>query len=511
MENVVSKMENNVVANFNMKNVVAYCRVSTNKYDQVNSFEAQQEFFKSYAQEKGLTLVKIYADKGISGTSTRKRVEFNRMMEDSKNGTFDTVLVKDISRLARNTVDFLNSIRTLANRNINVRFITSNMDTIDSVHNELILSIMGALAQEESANMSKRIKFGKAQNAVKGKLPNQCYGYIRQNGDYFHMEINEKEAQVVRNVFDMYVNQGYGTFKISQLLNDQGLTSARGIPWSTTAISRMLKNKIYAGFVINGKSEVTNFIEKTRRKKDESEWIEVERPDLRIIPLALWEKAQNINALNNSGLAMTLHKKRSNKHLFSTLITCPVCGHSFRRFTAKRKDHTKVWWACSGRNHYGADYCKNMTLISEEELIQELDTYFLSVIENKEAFIQEIMKQFENTDTANERDRIESQLKQLKVKRNKQITLFENDVIDLEELKARTKEIDQKINSYQQELNRFTSLDDKEQQTKRLYLMISDNFEKYISVGNMSNADMKSLIRCIVAEPDGKIKITLND
>ena len=181
------------------------------------------------------------------------------------------------------------------------------METLDG--SEFTLTMLATLAQEESTNMSKRVKFGKAQNALKGKVPNQCYGYIKTIGDYFHLQINETEADIVREIFDLYVNQGEGALIISKRLNARGLTSARGVPWSTTAVSRLLKNKLYAGYVVNGKSEITDFIEKTRRTKDETEWVEVERPELRIIPLELWEKAQSVNAANNLGLKKTVHKK----------------------------------------------------------------------------------------------------------------------------------------------------------------------------------------------------------
>ena len=142
-----------------MNNVVAYCRVSTEKTDQLNSFKAQKDFFAEYAKINGLNLVHIYADEGISGTKTKNRKEFNQMMRDSEAGMFNTVLVKDISRLARNTVDLLQSIRKLKALNIDTRFITANMATLGE--SEFMLTIFGALAQEESANMSKRVKFGK--------------------------------------------------------------------------------------------------------------------------------------------------------------------------------------------------------------------------------------------------------------------------------------------------------------------------------------------------------------
>ncbi|MDE6784309.1 MAG: recombinase family protein, partial [Ruminococcus sp.] len=402
----------------------------------------------------------------------------------------------------------LQSIRELSARDINVKFITSYMNTIEG--NELTLTMLAAIAQEESANMSKRVKFGKRINAEKGKVPNSCYGYIKTKGDYFNLQINESEAEVVREIFDLYVNKGYGTHKISKVLNDRGLTSLRGVAWSTTAVSRLLKNKIYAGYVINGRTEVKNFIEKTRRIKDESEWFEVEKPDLRIIPLELWEKAQNINKSNNIGLETTIHQKRSNKHLFSTLITCSVCGYSFRRVQNKRKDHIRTYWCCSGRNHHGAEYCRNTTIIMENELIENIDNYFLSLIEDKQKFVSNIISQYKREQPENSDTALNKRLGVLQKKKQKQIQMFENDIITIEELKERTADIDRQIAKIRLELDIAETPEDIDKKLNQLYHKLSENFDKYSSVANMANSELKTLIRGITADENGNINIELN-
>ena len=490
-------------------NVVAYCRVSTDKEDQINSFIAQQEFFKKYAEQHNLNLIRIYADEGITGTSRKNRKEFNSMMKDSEKGLFQCVLVKDVSRLARNTVDFLQSIRRLKALNINVRFITANMETQEC--NEFTLTVLAAMAQEESANMSKRVKFGKKVNAEKGRVPNQCFGYIKTNGDYFHLQVNQEEAKIIRGIFDMYVNQGYGSHKIAKHLNDLGLTSARGVPWSTTAVSRLLKNKIYAGYIVNGKSEITDFIEKTRKQKDQSEWIEIERPELRIIPLEVWEQAQQINQKNNSELTSTLHKKRSNQHLFSTLITCPECGYSFRRFTRKNAGGVRIWWACSGRNHYGTNSCKNKITIPENELIENIDNYFHTLTVDREKFITALMGQYQKQQMPDAGQALQDQLKTLQIKREKQIAMFEAEIISLSELKKRTTAIDKQIAQMKLELSQYGTPENNEAKMKKLYDLLVNHLEKYTSVENMTNAELKTLISEIIPYPDGRIKIKLND
>ena len=174
-------------------NIAAYCRVSTDKEDQLNSLEAQKAFFAEYTTRTGDTLIRLYADEGISGTKIKNRKEFLRMMSDAEHGLFD-VVVKDISRFARNTVDLLQNVRKLKSLGIETQFLTANMTSMGN--SEFVLTIFGALAQEESANTSKRVKFGKKMNAEKGRVPNIVYGYNKTIGDYFNLEINQEEAVV---------------------------------------------------------------------------------------------------------------------------------------------------------------------------------------------------------------------------------------------------------------------------------------------------------------------------
>ena len=151
-------------------NIAAYCRVSTEKEDQLNSLEAQKSFFKEYTERSGDKLVRLYADEGLSGTKIKNRKQFLKMMTDAENGLFDRLVVKDISRFARNTVDLLQNIRRLKSLGIETQFLTANMTSMGN--SEFVLTVFGALAQEESANTSKRVKFGKKINAEKGRVPN---------------------------------------------------------------------------------------------------------------------------------------------------------------------------------------------------------------------------------------------------------------------------------------------------------------------------------------------------
>ena len=291
-------------------NIAAYCRVSTDKSDQLNSLEAQKRFFAEYTEKNGHQLVKLYADEGISGTKIKNRKEFLQLMQDAKKGIFDMVVVKDISRFARNTVDLLQSIRTLKALGIETTFLTANMTVLGQ--SEFVLTIFGALAQEESANTSKRVKFGKKMNAEKGRVPNIVYGYDKTCGDYFNLRINEEEAATVHQIYDWYTKEGFGAAKIANMLNERGVKTKRNCSFSQNAICRILTNELYTGKIINGKQEVTDFLTGVRKEKDESEWLVMDRPDLRIIEPEQYDKAQEILAGRHGAFHMK-RERQSNK------------------------------------------------------------------------------------------------------------------------------------------------------------------------------------------------------
>ena len=311
-------------------NIAAYCRVSTDKADQLNSLEAQKEFFSEYTKRTGDTLVRLYADEGISGTKIKNRKEFLRMMSDAEHGLFDMVVVKDISRFARNTVDLLQNVRKLKALGIETQFLTANMTSMGN--SEFVLTIFGALAQEESANTSKRVKFGKKMNAEKGRVPNIVYGYNKTIGDYFNLAINKEESKVVQQIYKWYTEEGYGAAKIANMLNEKGYKTKRNCKWSQNATCRILTNEIYTGKIINGKQEVGDFLTGQRRDKDETEWMVVERPELRIIEDETFEKAQErVKEISDAYFAKEFTKHPPNeKNLLKGKIICGDCGKGMR-------------------------------------------------------------------------------------------------------------------------------------------------------------------------------------
>lgn len=491
-------------------NIAAYCRVSTDKTDQINSLEAQKNFFTEYTEKNGHNLVRLYADEGISGTKTKNRREFLRLMKDAKQGLFEMVVVKDISRFARNTVDLLQNIRTLKALGIETTFLTSNMTVLGQ--SEFVLTIFGALAQEESANTSKRVKFGKKMNAEKGRVPNFVYGYDKTIGDYFNLSINEKEAQVIRQIYNWYLNEGYGAAKISNMLNEKGIRTKRNCKWSQNAICRILTNELYTGKIINGKQEVTDFLTGARAEKDESEWIVKERPDLQIIEPEQYEKAQNILRERNQSFHLK-RERQSNKYLFSTIIKCKECGWSFRR-TVRTYKNTYVRWVCSGHNGKGADSCPNAVTLDEELLIQTLEAYFVEILKDKKNIINRVVKEFTKIykakdDNENYEQELNIQLAKIKKVRQKYMDMYTDDLISREELndkignmRSEIEQIENKLKLVQYNLNKGNQLEDIIKKTFH-------SIESISSVREMKNEDLKKIIKKIEVDKDGNVDIYL--
>ena len=491
-------------------NIAAYCRVSTDKSDQLNSLETQKEFFLEYTKRTGDNLIKLYADEGISGTKIKNRMEFQRMLADAEKGLFDMVVVKDISRFARNTVDLLQSVRKLKSLGIETQFLTANMTSMGN--SEFVLTIFGALAQEESANTSKRIKFGKKMNAEKGRVPNIVFGYDKTIGDYFNLSINENEAMAIRQIFQWYTEEGYGGSKIANMLNERGIKTKRGNNWSQNSVCRILTNEIYTGKIINGKEEIADFLTGQRKEKNESEWFVTIRPELRIIEDEVFDKAQDILKDRHDSFKIT-HERQSNKYLFSTLIKCKECGWSFRR-TVRQYKNTYVRWVCSGHNGKGADSCPNAVTVDEEELIQALQEYFQEILSKKKKVINYVIKEFQRVYKAKDENieyekQLNAELNKLRKSREKYMDMYTDDLISREELNEKIGGMRKEIERLENELKMVSYHLTKGEQLEAILNSTFKQLEDITDVHEMTNAQLKRLIQKIEVDKEGNVDIYL--
>lgn len=489
-------------------NIAAYCRVSTDKTDQLNSLEAQKNFFTEFTEKNGHTLVRLYADEGISGTKIKNRTEFQRLMRDAQKGLFQMVVVKDISRFARNTVDFLQSIRQLKALNIETVFLTANQTVLGN--SEFVLTIFGALAQEESANTSKRIKFGKKINAEKGRVPNYVYGYDKVPGDYFNLTVNPAESEIVKEIFTLYISDGYGASRIASILNDRGIKTKRGCQWTQNAIMRILTNQIYIGKIINGKEEISDFLTGKRDKRDESRWYIMERPQLRIISDETFTRAQQILSKRNNAF-QNAHHRQSTRHLFSTLIKCRECGHSFRRTIYK----DRARWVCCERNLNGKSACPNAIVLEEDLLTSKLTEYFAQIMDNKDVMIKNIVTEFERVyKNKNDNEEYGAELTQRKAalekKRQKFMDMYVDEIITRTELNEKVRVIDAELEKINTDLTLTEYNISKSDLLENVLSRTFDDIAKITDVSSMTNAQLRRILNRIEVDKNGNIDIFLN-
>lgn len=292
--------------------VSAYCRVSTDKNDQQNSMKNQMEFFENYVKKhKDWKLYKIYCDEGISGTQTKKRTQFNQMIEDAKNHKFDLILTKEISRFSRNTIDVLYYTRLLKSYNIYVYFITDGINTAQN-DGELRLSIMASIAQEESRKISERVKFGQNISMKNGTVfgNGNIYGFKLHDGK---LTPQKDEMNKIREIFCAYAIEKKSICEISKMM------SCEHKKWSDMSVSNILQNEKYVGDLLQKKSVTTNYITH-KRIKNLHDTIYIKNNHKAIISRKLWNKTQKERQKRRES------EKFSAKHYLSGKICCGKCG-----------------------------------------------------------------------------------------------------------------------------------------------------------------------------------------
>lgn len=324
------------------KRVAAYCRVSTDNEDQANSFESQQRYFRQYIERNpNWELYEVFADEGISGTNTKRRRGFNRMIACARNGDFDLIITKEISRFARNTLDSIYYTRTLKKHGVGVIFLNDNINTLDA-DAELRLAIMSSIAQEESRKTSERVKWGQKRQMEKGVVfGRSMLGYDVKNGK---MAINEDGAKIIRSIFHKFVDEGKGTYAIARELREEGITPMRAREWHNTVILRILRNEKYCGDLVQKKTYTPDFLSHEKKyNRGQEEFIIIKDHHEPIISRELFEKANRI--LDAKSLSQKGRAKYSNRYPFSGKIKCGRCGASYVARYKTRKDGSvyKAW------------------------------------------------------------------------------------------------------------------------------------------------------------------------
>lgn len=354
--------------------VAAYCRVSTDEDDQLQSYENQVRHYTSEIEKNPEWVnVGIFADEGISGVMTKKRDEFNRMIALCREGKIDRILTKSTSRFARNTVDSLRYIRELKALGISIYFEKENIDTL-KMDSETIITVYSAFAQAESESISGNIKIGKRHKFKAGDVP-MMYGCLLgyKKGADGSPEIIPEEAEIIRFIYDAYLS-GNGYVQISKMLEDKGYKTIRGnTNWSLGVVKNILTNEKYKGDVIMQKTYVSDLFTKTKKvNRGELPMYLVKDHHEPIIEPEVFDRVQVEIARRNSLKALTdkgaTPNSRHSKYALTGLIECSECGAKYRRTTWARGGVKRVVWRCVSRLEYGTKYCKESPTIEEDRI-----------------------------------------------------------------------------------------------------------------------------------------------
>lgn len=449
--------------------VTFYARVSTDKDEQINSLENQVQYYTELIQSKGnWTFIPGYIDEGISGTSTKKRDSFNRMIRDAKAGRFDFIITKEISRFSRSTLDSIKYTQELLEHDVGVLFQNDNINTLDS-DSEFRLVVMAGVAQDEVRKLSERLKFGFRQAIKNGHVlgNDRLWGYDKKD---CVLTINEAEAQIVRRIFDLYANQQMGVRRISQTLYDEGITSRKGGPFNVLTIRHILCNPKYKGWYCANKSQTVDYRSKRKIFLDESEWVMYPDPSIpAIVSEELWDRA---NALyKRRSRQMKAHQSRAefhNRYPYSGKIVCEEHGTSFHRQVLKSAKGKKEVWYCREYRNQGRAGCI-APQVRTSELNRVMASIFEELLLDRQAVIDAVLETIRavpgGRDYAQDIRRIEEDLSSIAAKKDRLLEMSIEGVITMAEFKQRNDGFNKQAQGLEESLTALRAEMEKEQQT----------------------------------------------
>jgi len=507
-----------------MIKVASYCRVSTDKDDQANSFESQQKYFKEYIdRQPDWELYEIYADRGITGTSTKKRVKFNQMINDAHMGKFNIIITKEVSRFSRNILDTISYTRELKALGVYVIFLNDGIATSDA-DAELKLSIMGSLAQEESRKTSARVKWGQVRRMEQGVVfGRSMLGYDVKDGK---MTINPEGAEIVKLIFHKYGNEKKGTSVIARELREADYKSYTGnTKWSNTHIIKILKNEKYVGDLVQKKTITPDYL--THAKKynhGEEDLIIIENHHEPIIDRDLWNLVQEELAKRN--LHADYGKGHSNRYVFSGKIKCGECGASFVSRQRKRKDgSTYKRWGCitaanEGRvhrdsrgNEVGCDIGRQIRdELAMDMLKQSLNTVRMDkkwIINNVTSIAMDAITNCERDDL-DSAEKLQYEMEQIMEKKQNVLDAFFSKNITKEDMRMMNERYDKQMGELQERLQAVKAREQIHYETGSLKSDVRKQVTDMVSGLTESEIFYKNVLDQMVVYPDQRVEVKLN-
>ena len=485
--------------------VTFYARVSTDQEEQINSLENQVQYYTELIKSKpNWTFVPGYIDEGISGGTTKKREDFNRMIRDAGAGLFDFIITKEISRFSRSTLDSIQYTQELLENNVGVLFQNDNINTLDT-DSEFRLVIMAGVAQDEIRKLSERLKFGFRQAIKNGHVlgNDKLYGYDKKD---CVLTINEEEAEIIRIIFDLYANQKLGTRSISKKLTEMGYTSREGNAFNTLTIRHILENPKYKGWYCGNKTSSLDYRTKKKAFLDESEWVMYPDPSIpAIVPEELWNRA---NALYKKRREETMSHSSGvsfqNRYPYSAKIICEEHGTSYYRQVLKSQKGEKEVWECRVYRDRGRAACSAPQLRTDE-LDQVMAEIFSELAGDRTAIINAVMTVLQaipqEQDHQKDVRRLEEELTALQTKKDRLLEMSIDGVITIEEFKHRNDGFNAQIQRCEASLEEMRQEEEKRRTARRQTERIRTALAAALSFENgIDTALVTSILKRIIVK-----------
>ncbi|MBR5947300.1 MAG: recombinase family protein [Clostridia bacterium] len=482
--------------------LAAYCRVSSDSEDQLHSFAAQIRYYTDYAKNHPeYSLVDIYADEGLSGTSMQKRDELNRMLRDCKRGKIDRIVTKSVSRFARNTHELLTMLRMLKEMGIGVYFEEQGIDT-DKMNMELIVTFPGLAAQQESIAISENMRWSYKKRMESGEF-NTCspaYGFDLVKGE---LVINEDEACVIRRIFDLYL-KGKGTQAIAKTLSADGVPCRKNIEkWNPVSVLYIINNERYMGDALLQRRFTTDSLPFRRvGNHGEKPKYYVENANQAIISKEVFYAAQEMKKKNGSE-----KKCRRESSILTRLMRCPECGRAFR----KQITGGTAYWMCSGQAS-GETSC-TIRRVREDMVFDTYLTMLYKLKDSREAIIGTLIKQLEQMKKreygANEEVcDIDRRIADLAARNHVLARLHTSGVLNSAEFAAQSGEINASIAELRIARRKATSEDDEEDLIENLQAL-NELIAAYEPSEKVDESLFEQVVQSITVMDNTKLTLTL--
>lgn len=496
--------------------VTFYARVSTDMDAQLNSLENQVQYYTELIQSKpNWTFVPGYIDEGISGGTTKKREDFNRMIRDARNGLFDFIITKEISRFSRSTLDSIQYTQELLDYNVGVLFQNDNINTLDT-DSEFRLVVMAGVAQDEIRKLSERIKFGHRQAIKNGRVlgNDKLYGYDKKD---CVLTVNEEEAEIVRTVFDLYANHGLGTRKISQKLLELGYTSREGNAFNVLTIRHMLENPKYKGWYCGNKTQSLDYRTKKKAFLDESEWVMYPDPTIpAIVSEELWDRANAIyrerrNQMKEHASGASYH----NRYPYSGKIICEEHGTTFHRRVLNKKSGDEEVWQCKVYRTGGREACSAPQLRSAE-LDSILAEIFNQMVKDRNIIIDSLLAVLQSVpqevDYSKAAARVEDEMAALNAKKDRLLELNLDGAISNTEFKTRNDSFNHQLQTLEAQLATIRAEERRQKESALDTEKIRTVLQQELSFENGINSNLVATIldRVIVKRESTRQEIHLD-